>query len=130
MHNLTKAGGPMLESVINELAVMPLPLPPSEADANRNTGESQEQSAQLRKPTQEERRYASELIVRLLDTGIMRKIGAAQRRMGATAGRCRENRTARTDHQTGNAAQGPAVACFRQQRCVTRPYGESKANGR
>ena len=81
MHNLTKAGGPMLESVINELAVMPLPLPPSEADANRNTGESQEQSAQLRKPTQEERRYASELIVRLLDTGIMRKIGAAQRRM-------------------------------------------------
>lgn len=60
---------------------MPLPLPPSEADANRNTGESQEQSAQLRKPTQEERRYASELIVRLLDTGIMRKIGAAQRRM-------------------------------------------------
>lgn len=81
MHNLTKAGGPMLESVINELAVMPLPLPPSEADANRNAGESQEQSAQLRKPTQEERRYASELIVRLLDTGIMRKIGAAQRRM-------------------------------------------------
>ena len=35
----------------------------------------------MRKPTQEERRYASELIVRLLDTGIMRKIGAAQRRM-------------------------------------------------
>lgn len=81
MHNLTKAGGPMLDSVINELAVMPLPLPPSEADTNRNAGESQEQSAQLRKPTQEERRYASELIVRLLDTGIMRKIGAAQRRM-------------------------------------------------
>ena len=80
-HNLTMAGCPMLKPVINELAVMPLPLPPSEADANRNTGESQEQSAQLRKPTQEERRYASELIVRLLDTGIMRKIGAAQRRM-------------------------------------------------
>ena len=33
MHNLTKAGGPMLNQVINELAVMPLPLPPSEADA-------------------------------------------------------------------------------------------------
>ncbi len=63
MHNLTKAGGPMLESVINELAVMPLPLPPSEADANRNAGESQEATVQLRKPTQEERRYASELIV-------------------------------------------------------------------
>lgn len=26
MHNLTKAGGPMLNQVINELAVMPLPL--------------------------------------------------------------------------------------------------------
>lgn len=96
MHNLTKAGGPMLESVINELAVMPLPLPPSEADANRNAGESQEQSAQLRKPTQEERRYASELIVRLLDTGIMRKIGAAQRRMAQLPDGA-ENRTARTD---------------------------------
>lgn len=94
MHNLTKAGGPMLESVINELAVMPLPLPPSEADANRNTGESQEQSAQLRKPTQEERRYASELIVRLLDTGIMRKI-ARPSAAWRNCGRCRENRTAR-----------------------------------
>ena len=130
MHNLTKAGGPMLESVINELAVMPLPLPPSEADANRNTGESQEQSAQLRKPTQEERRYASELIVRLLDTGIMRKIGAAQRRMAQLPDGAEKIELLGQIDQTGNAAQGPAVACFRQQRCVTRPYGESKANGR
>ena len=30
MHNLTKAGGPLLEPVINELAVMPLPLPAPE----------------------------------------------------------------------------------------------------
>ena len=81
MHNLTKAGGPMLEPVINELAVMPLPLPPSEADANRDAGQSQAETAQLRKPTEEERRYASELITRLLDTGIMRRIGAARRRM-------------------------------------------------
>ena len=81
MHNLTKAGGPMLESVINELAVMPLPLPPSEVDTGHAADESQERSAQLRKPTDDERRYASELIVRLLDTGIMRKIGASQRRM-------------------------------------------------
>ena len=80
MHNLTKAGGPMLESVINELAVMPLPLPPSEADAERNEGQPAE-NAQLRKPTDDERRYASELITRLLDTGIMRRIGAAKRRM-------------------------------------------------
>ena len=81
MHNLTKAGGPMLESVINELAVMPLPLPPSDTDAERASQQPQEGNVQLRKPTDDERRYASELIIRLLDTGIMRKIGADQRRM-------------------------------------------------
>lgn len=81
MHNLTKAGGPMLESVINELAVMPLPLPPSDTDAERASQQSQEGNVQLRKPTDDERRYASELIIRLLDTGIMRRIGADKRRM-------------------------------------------------
>lgn len=81
MHNLTKAGGPMLESLINELAVMQLPLPPSDADTERASQQSQEINVQLRKPTDDERRYASELIIRLLDTGIMRKIGADKRRM-------------------------------------------------
>ncbi|OKY91893.1 MAG: DNA primase [Bifidobacteriales bacterium 56_10] len=81
MHNLTKAGGPMLESVINELAVMQLPLPPSDADTERTLQQSQEINVQLRKPTDDERRYASELIIRLLDTGIMRRIGADKRRM-------------------------------------------------
>ena len=81
MHNLTKAGGPMLESVINELAVMQLPLPPSDADTERASQQSQEINVQLRKPTDDECRYASELIIRLLDTGIMRRIGADKRRM-------------------------------------------------
>lgn len=81
MHNLTKAGGPMLESVINELTVMQLPLPPSDADTERASQQSQEINVQLRKPTDDERRYASELIIRLLDTGIMRRIGADKRRM-------------------------------------------------
>ena len=81
MHNLTKAGGPMLESVINELAVMQLPLPPSDADTERASQQSQEINVQLRKPTDDERRYASELIIRLLDTGIMRRSGADKRRM-------------------------------------------------
>lgn len=81
MHNLTKAGGPMLESVINELAVMQLPLPPSDADTERASQQSQEINVQLRKPTDDERRYASELIIRLLDTGIMRRIGTDKRRM-------------------------------------------------
>ena len=42
MHNLTKAGGPMLESVINELAVMPLPLPPT-----RNTSSPRRSSRSM-----------------------------------------------------------------------------------
>lgn len=81
MHNLTKAGGPMLESVINELAVMPLPLPSNESDSNRTQQQSQEENVQLRKPTDDERRYASELMTRLIDTGIMRRIGSMKRRM-------------------------------------------------
>ena len=79
MHNLTKAGGPMLESVINELAVMTLPL--SMADDNRSQQQSQEENVQLRKPTDDERRYTSELMTRLIDTGIMRRIGSTKRRM-------------------------------------------------
>lgn len=97
MHNLCKAGGPLLEPVINELAVMPLPLPATEADeaagagvgagaAAGAAGEDADQdgrsaAVQLRKATAAERQYATELLARLLDMGFMRKIGAARRRM-------------------------------------------------
>ena len=91
IHNLTKAGGPMLQSVIDELAVMPLPLPtPPNQQSAPGTGDSQGAGAagtpgvadvQLREPTQGERQYASELLARLLDIGYMRRIGAAKRRM-------------------------------------------------
>ena len=91
IHNLTKAGGPMLQSVIEELAVMPLPLPtPPNQQSAPGTGDSQGAGAagtpgvadvQLREPTQGERQYASELLARLLDIGYMRRIGAAKRRM-------------------------------------------------
>ncbi|WEV53583.1 DNA primase [Bifidobacterium sp. ESL0704] len=93
MHNLTKAGGPMLEQVINELAVMPLPLPGGDgqngnardanvAGAGINGDEtSNSAAAQLRAPTAEEQRYAAELTARLLDVGYMRRIGAAKRKM-------------------------------------------------
>ncbi|MDF7664836.1 DNA primase [Bifidobacterium sp. ESL0745] len=102
LHNLTKAGGPMLEQVINELAVMPLPLPNGD-DQNGNANEANgagaaigqngggvngnadgmpnPTAAQLRSPTQEEQRYAAELTARLLDVGYMRRIGAAKRKM-------------------------------------------------
>ena len=71
----------MLESVINELAVMPLPLPPSDTDAERASQQPQEATCNCASRPTTKRRYASELIIRLLDTGIMRKIGADQRRM-------------------------------------------------
>ncbi|KFI99118.1 DNA primase [Bifidobacterium stellenboschense] len=83
MHNLTKAGGPMLESTINELAVMPLPLPDDGRNAADGSGAdgSGMVDARLRQPTKAESRYASELLVKLLDMGYMRRIGAAKRRM-------------------------------------------------
>ncbi|TPF86225.1 DNA primase [Bifidobacterium sp. UTCIF-37] len=85
MHNLTKAGGPMLEPVINELAVMPLPLPPSgragAGSGSDASGDVDSADAQLRPPTKAETQYANELLAKLLDMGLMRRIGAARRRM-------------------------------------------------
>ncbi len=83
MHNLSKAGGPMLEQVINELAVMPLPLPAADADGpNRNAATDDSGAApSLRRPNDAEAQYASQLLARLLDIGFMRRIGAARRRM-------------------------------------------------
>lgn len=92
MHNLTKAGGPMLNQVINELAVMPLPLPGDDSgngaqpvQANVSGGgvgvNGGAAAVQLRPATPEEQRYATELLTRLLDMGFMRQIGLAKRRM-------------------------------------------------
>ena len=92
MHNLTKAGGPMLNQVINELAVMPLPLPGDDTgsgaqpvQANVSGGgvgvNGGAAAVQLRPATPEEQRYATELLTRLLDMGFMRQIGLAKRRM-------------------------------------------------
>ncbi|MBT1172352.1 DNA primase [Bifidobacterium sp. MA2] len=79
MHNLTKAGGPMLEPVINELAVMPLPLP---SEGRGGAGQDAPAAdAQLRAPSKAEVQYANELLAKLLDMGMMRRIGAARRRM-------------------------------------------------
>ena len=82
MHNLTKAGGPMLESAINELAVMPLPL----ADGSTGGGDVQGGGVQngMQGPapaTKAELQYASELLARLLDMGLMRRIASARARM-------------------------------------------------
>lgn len=78
MHNLVKAGGMMLAGVINELAVMPLPLPAAQQQASNaaDTGDGK-----LRAATKDEQRYVSELLASLLDAGYMRQIGAARLRM-------------------------------------------------
>ncbi|MFT9393647.1 DNA primase [Bifidobacterium sp.] len=86
MHNLIKGAGPALEPVINELAVMPLPLPQPDTE-NTSERASDEQPAhtaaavQLRPASDTEKQYASELLVRLLDMGFMRKIAYAKSRM-------------------------------------------------
>lgn len=112
MHNLSKAGGPLLEPVINELAVMPLPLPAPEHGgdgASENIGARGDAAAvQLRSATPAERQYAFELLARLLDMGFMRRIGAAKRRMAqlsdgeekiALLGQITQMETARKDLQ-------------------------------
>ncbi|BDR54961.1 DNA primase [Bombiscardovia apis] len=98
MHNLTKAAGPLLESAINELAVMPLPLPQQEQDApgvgpqfglaggqgrgqEANRPAANAAAVQLRPATDDEKQYATELLVRLLDAGYMRKIAATKHQM-------------------------------------------------
>ncbi|SCC78446.1 DNA primase [Bifidobacterium commune] len=128
LHKLTKAGGPMLEQVINELAVMPLPLPGEDSqngnagsasgslgsDGGRNTdasktGVNNSEEVRLKTPSDEERRYASELTVRLLDVGYMRRIGSAKREMAKLAdgeekikllGKITDMETARKDLKT------------------------------
>lgn len=116
MHNLTKAGGPLLEPVINELAVMPLPLPaPEHGDDGAEgsapaggVGGGGAAAVQLRPATPAERQYASELLARLLDMGFMRRIGAAKRKMAmlpdgeekiALLGQITQMETARKDLQ-------------------------------
>ena len=99
MHNLNKAGGPTLQSVINELAVLQLPLPASEQDRamsgmsgvmpGRGGVEAQDMrnaaAVQLRPASPAESQYAAELLARLLDMGYMRRIAAARRRMARMA---------------------------------------------
>ena len=96
IHHLSEAAGPLLGDVINELAVMPLPLPPAEQDqvisnpgarAQPNPTGSHPNTMQvtadiqLREATDAERQYAYELLAKLFDLGLMRRIGAARRRM-------------------------------------------------
>lgn len=82
LHELSKAGGVLLAPVINELSVMPLPLP-SQGSAlpARDDGHADNPAAPLRQPTDAERQYAFELLVRLLDVGFARRIGEERRTM-------------------------------------------------
>ncbi|WP_421781219.1 DNA primase [Gardnerella sp. DNF01199S] len=93
LHMITKAAGPMLEGVINELSVMPLPLSSNKvlsgassinsSAAYDSSGVSTNESPSdlLRVPSEEEQKYANELLIKLLDVGFMRKIGAIKLRM-------------------------------------------------
>lgn len=84
LHNLTKAGGPMLSSAITELAVMPLPLL-MPANATHNDEHGAPAAQPLREASAEERQYANQLLAKLLDVGYMRRIDATKHRMARTA---------------------------------------------
>ena len=85
MHNLNKAGGLTLTTVINELAV--LQLPPASVRSGsgrrriRRAGRCQCGGRAAASGEPAETRYAAELLARLLDMGYMRRIAAARRRM-------------------------------------------------
>ncbi|EIK83871.1 DNA primase [Gardnerella pickettii 00703Bmash] len=93
LHTITKAAGPMLEGVINELSVMPLPLSfnkgligassinSSAAYDSSGVSTNESPSDLLCIPSEEEQKYANELLIKLLDVGFMRKIGAIKLRM-------------------------------------------------
>ena len=82
MHNLIKAGGPMLESVVNELAVMPLPLAERMANGDGAQGQGTANGAQApASASKAEQQYASELLARLLDMSFVRRIASARARM-------------------------------------------------
>lgn len=98
LHIMTKSAGPLLEPVITELSVMPLPLPAASSASSVSVA-GDEYSAQsqqyqqnqqavsgsssdyVRRATPAESKYANELLIRLLDIGLMRRIGAARARM-------------------------------------------------
>ena len=98
LHMMTKSAGPLLEPVITELSVMPLPLPAASSASSVSVA-GDEYSAQsqqyqqnqqavsgsssdyVRRATPAESKYANELLIRLLDIGLMRRIGAARARM-------------------------------------------------
>lgn len=93
LHTITKAAGPLLEGVINQLSVMPLPLSSnkglsassavgsSTAYDSSGVSTSESPSDLLRVPSEEEQKYANELLIKLLDVGFMRKIGALKLKM-------------------------------------------------
>ncbi|RSX54827.1 DNA primase [Bifidobacterium dolichotidis] len=81
LHELTKAGGPVLAGVINELAVMSLPLPPSDADMAASDPNADRSAIELRPASEAEKAFARQLTARLLDLGAMRQIGGLKLRM-------------------------------------------------
>ncbi|WP_427877258.1 DNA primase [Gardnerella sp. 2492-Sm] len=115
LHIMTKSAGPLLEPVITELSVMPLPLQSTySSSVDENSQQNQQSSSGspsdfLRVATSAESKYANELLIRLLDVGYMRRIGAARARMAklpdgqekiALLGQITSMETARKDLQS------------------------------
>lgn len=84
MHNLSKAAGPMLKPVIDDLAVMQLPIP-QEEDSVASARQSQAQAqggAPLMSSAQEQ--FAEQIATKLIDADMMRGIAALKIQMNRT----------------------------------------------
>lgn len=81
IHQITKAGGAVLENPISHLAAMPLPLPQQVSDEVVEQTQHMSASSPLREPLEAEVQFATELLVRLLDLGYMRAIARARQGM-------------------------------------------------
>lgn len=94
MHDLTEAGRPTSNQMINKLVIIPLSLPSGGSgngtqlpQSNVPGGVSGDVTAvQLRPAAPEEQRYAAELLIRLLGTGSTRQIGSVRHRVAQLPG--------------------------------------------
>ncbi len=85
MHNLAKAAGPTLKPVIDDLAVMQLPIPEEESSVSSSRASQAAAGAGAPQPNPAQRQYATQVAGRLIDVDIMRGIAQLRLRMNRSA---------------------------------------------
>lgn len=95
LHNLTKAAGPLLEPVINELSVLPLPLPENDTSNSGSIGagtaaggapsDVAQQGNGVKPASDAAAQYVTELMSKLRDGSLMRRVAAIRHQMNASS---------------------------------------------